>query len=77
MGLDDEMNELDLFKDDEEEKNTDVEVKEKKDKKINRSYMIGIETLSKLQELKINNPDKTYSDIVEMAINNLYKNTNK
>lgn len=77
MGLDDEMNELDLFKDDEEEKNTDEEVKEKKDKKINRSYMISLKALSKLQELKIKNPDKTYSDIVEMAINNLYKNTNK
>ncbi|TDX44583.1 hypothetical protein [Orenia marismortui] len=47
------------------------------DKKINRSYMISTSTLSKLQEIKIKNPSQTYSDLVNEAINEYYKNINK
>ena len=41
--------------------------------KVNRSYMLSKATLSKLQEMKIKEADKTFSDIVEEAINTHYK----
>ena len=50
-----------------ERKNTSDE-----SEKINRSYMISKSTLSKLQELKIKNPDNTFSDLVEKAIHYYY-----
>lgn len=74
MNLDNEMKDLRLFEDNEKQAEYKLE---KEDKKINRSYMISTSTLSKLQELKINNPSKTFSDLVEEAIIDYYKNINK
>ncbi|WP_027338541.1 hypothetical protein [Halonatronum saccharophilum] len=77
MNLDNEMEDLRLFEDNDDNVKDEKQGKyklEKEDKKVNRSYMISTSTLSKLQELKIKNPTKNYSDIVEEAIILLYKN---
>lgn len=41
--------------------------------KVNRSYMLSKSCLSKLQKMKIQEADKTFSDLVEKAIDKLYK----
>lgn len=48
---------------------------DKEDKKVNRSYMLSKDVLSKLNEMKIKQPTKNYSEIVEEAIKYLYKNS--